>query len=113
MLQVPTEDTGTAATSYTVKAGDTLGTIARDTLGDPDRYMDIFHASTGLTQDDGATLTDPNLIRVGWTLTIPTTQTHTAPDQDQTDQDQTRPGPPRAAQATGPRARSERPHPSR
>lgn len=89
VLQVPTEDTGTAATSYTVKAGDTLGTIARDTLGDPDRYMDIFHASTGLTQDDGATLTDPNLIRVGWTLTIPTRQTPTASDQDQTDQDQT------------------------
>ena len=53
-----------------VEAGDTLWQIAQDHLGDGDRYPDIAAASTGL-QDDGARLVDPDLIRPGWELTLP------------------------------------------
>ncbi|GAA5122546.1 hypothetical protein GCM10023339_41120 [Alloalcanivorax gelatiniphagus] len=92
VLQVPTENADTVATaSYTVKAGDTLGTIARDTLGDADRYMDIYRASAGIVQRDGDTLTDPDLICPGWTLAIPSPHPlpRPAPVQGDGDRNQT------------------------
>ncbi len=49
---------------YTVVAGDTLSKIAKQHLGDSKRYMEIFNANKG-------TLTDPDKIKVGQTLTIP------------------------------------------
>ncbi len=48
----------------TVVAGDTLSKIAKQHLGDSKRYMEIFNANKG-------TLTDPDKIKVGQTLTIP------------------------------------------
>ena len=56
---------------YTVKPTDTLSDIAQEQLGDADRYLEIYHASTGLTQPGGVHLTDPDVIDVGWTLNIP------------------------------------------
>ena len=54
---------GSAAT-YTVKAGDTLSKIAKQELGDPNAYMDIFNAN----KDQ---LSDPNKIKPGQVLKIP------------------------------------------
>lgn len=53
-----------------VEPGDTLWQIAQDTLGDGDSYPQIAAASTQL-QPDGDRLSDPNLIRPGWQLTVP------------------------------------------
>ncbi|MFJ3408297.1 LysM peptidoglycan-binding domain-containing protein [Promicromonospora sp. NPDC090134] len=57
---------------YTVRLGDVLTQIALDELGDAGRYTDIVEASEQTVQPDGDRLTDPDLIRPGWRLTIPT-----------------------------------------
>lgn len=56
---------------YVVESGDTLSGIARDHLGDPARYAEIFDANRDREQPDGRRLTDPNLIRPGWHLYLP------------------------------------------
>ena len=53
-----------------VERGDTLWEIAQDRLGDGYRYPEIAAAS-GHVQADGDRLTDPDLIRPGWTLRVP------------------------------------------
>jgi nucleoid-associated protein YgaU len=53
-----------AATSYTVKAGDTLSKIAREQLGDANAYTEIFKAN----RDQ---LSDPDKIQPGQVLKIP------------------------------------------
>lgn len=57
--------------TYIVKDGDTLSEIAEVELDNPAEYPDIFAASRRTTQRDGQHLTDPDLIRPGWRLTIP------------------------------------------
>ena len=52
--------------TYTVKAGDTLSKIAKEHLGDANAYMDIFNAN----KDQ---LSDPDKIKPGQVLKIPTT----------------------------------------
>jgi len=52
------------ATTYTVKAGDTLSQIAKDHLGSAGAYMKIFEAN----KDQ---LTDPDKIKPGQVLKIP------------------------------------------
>ena len=64
---------------YTVQRGDTLSGIAHDTLGDAGRYREILDASRDTTQPGGAHLVDPDVIDVGWTLTIPTPRTSDQP----------------------------------
>lgn len=56
--------TGTTRT-YTVQAGDTLSTIAQKTLGDRNRWREIFEANRRLLVDH------PNNLRIGQVLTIP------------------------------------------
>lgn len=50
--------------TYTVKAGDTLGKIAKEHLGNASEYMKIF----GLNKDQ---LTDPDKIKPGQVLRLP------------------------------------------
>ena len=54
----------TKATTYTVKAGDTLSQIAKDQLGSASAHMKIFEAN----KDQ---LTDPDKIKPGQVLKIP------------------------------------------
>ena len=61
-----------AVEQRTVQPGDTLWEIAAEELGDGAKYPEIFNASTGTIQPDNTQLQDPNLIRPGWNLTIPT-----------------------------------------
>ena len=55
---------GSAAKTYTVKAGDTLGAIAKAQLGSANDYMKIFEAN----KDQ---LSDPDKIKPGQVLRIP------------------------------------------
>ena len=55
---------GAGATTYTVKAGDTLSKIAKEKLGDANAYMEIFNAN----KDQ---LSDPDKIKPGQVLKIP------------------------------------------
>jgi len=66
-----TSDTETV----TVAPGDTLWNIAHNSLGDGVRYPEIAAASQGV-QADGGHLTDPDLIRPGWELTVPHSVLH-------------------------------------
>jgi nucleoid-associated protein YgaU len=53
-----------ASKTYTVKAGDTLGNIAKEHLGNAGAYMKIFELNTDQ-------LTDPNKIKPGQVLRLP------------------------------------------
>lgn len=84
-LRLPTEATHIAAppertagtATYTVKPGDTLWDIAATQLGDGNRYPEIVDLNHGVAQPDGAVLADPDLIRPGWTLTLPAAEPST------------------------------------
>ena len=54
----------TQPATYTVKAGDTLGKIAKEYLGDANAYMEIFNVN----RDQ---LSDPDKIKPGQVLKIP------------------------------------------
>lgn len=72
--------------TYVVEPGDTLWDIAEEELGEGDRYPEVFEASRGTVQSDGHRLTDPDLIRPGWELTIPGEVIDTPPENDPPEQ---------------------------
>jgi nucleoid-associated protein YgaU len=59
-----------AEETYVVEPGNTLWDIAEEALGEGERYPEVFEASRDTVQPDGQRLTDPDLIRPGWHLTI-------------------------------------------
>ncbi|MHB8438547.1 MAG: BTAD domain-containing putative transcriptional regulator [Acidimicrobiales bacterium] len=61
-----------AITLYVVQRGDTLWSIAQETLGDPLRWREIFSLNDGRVQPGGTVLDDPHWIYPGWTLELPT-----------------------------------------
>ena len=63
-IKVTGPPAGAAAKTYTVKAGDTLGAIAKEHLGSAGAYMKIFE----LNKDQ---LTDPDKIKPGQVLKLP------------------------------------------
>ena len=62
----PNAPAATASHTYTVKSGDTLSKIAKEHLGNANAYMEIFEAN----KDQ---LSDPDKIKPGQVLKIPTT----------------------------------------
>ncbi len=95
--------------TVTVHRGDTLWEIAQEELGDPSRYPEIFEASQSTTQPGGAHLADPDVIDLGWTLTIPaatTSTTSSGPKPEKADHVPGRSGPAAGTQGT------RKPHPA-
>lgn len=75
ILQLPeSAEIGSVRTDvehHVVEPGETLWSIADDHLGDGEQWPDIFDANRGRRFDDGGTLDDPDLIRPGWELVVP------------------------------------------
>ncbi len=65
VAEVTIDPNAKADQTYTVKSGDTLSKIAKEHLGDGNAYMTIFNAN----KDQ---LTDPDKIKPGQVLRIPT-----------------------------------------
>ncbi|MEH1059326.1 BTAD domain-containing putative transcriptional regulator [Micromonospora sp. CPCC 206171] len=109
-------DTGLTRPTYTVRRGDTLSAIAERHLGDEHRWPDLYHLNRGTHfPNTGGTLRDPNLIRPGWTLTLPTNATRapqrTAPPPQQPET--ATPGPaPTTAPSTRPGTTTGAPRPA-
>lgn len=74
-----TDEAPRSEETYVVEPGDTLWEIADEKLGAGERFTEIFEASRGTVQADGQRLTDPDLIRPGWELTVPGTSTAVPP----------------------------------
>lgn len=81
VLQVPVTAAPADDSTYVVEPGDTLSEIAEAELGDAHAYSEIFQASRSTLQPDGAHLSDPDLIRPGWRLTLTADD---AADRDET-----------------------------
>ena len=54
-----------------VEPGDTLWSIAEDAHGDGGTWPSVWDANEGRTEAGGEVFEDPNLIRPGWTITVP------------------------------------------
>jgi LysM repeat protein len=79
-LQLDTT-TGTSGRTVTVHRGDTLSSIAEDELGSANDYPQLFAANQGRAEPGGARLTDPDLIRPGWELSVPGTGSAAGPSE--------------------------------
>jgi len=57
--------------THVVQAGDTLWDISAQKTGDPLRWQEIFQRNQGVTQPDGSSLENPDLILPEWVLDVP------------------------------------------
>ena len=57
--------------TVTVQRGDSLWRIAARHLGSGSRWREIYDLNRGRVQADGRSLTNPNLIQIGWVLELP------------------------------------------
>ncbi len=72
-LELPQEaDIPTPPARVTVSAGDDLWSIAEEHLEDGERWREIHARNRGRRQPDGGRLEDPDLLRPGWVLHLPT-----------------------------------------
>ncbi|MGW1364912.1 LysM peptidoglycan-binding domain-containing protein [Streptomyces chartreusis] len=74
---------------YVVQPADNLTKIAKDELGDADRWHEVFEENKGEAQPHGHTFTNPDLIYPGQELTLPGQQSGAGPSGEQ---DTARPG---------------------
>ena len=54
-----------------MQSGDTLWRIAAECYGEGRRWPEIWDANRDRVMSDGRTFSNADLIRIGWTLTIP------------------------------------------
>jgi hypothetical protein len=66
---------GQRTNTYRVAPYDSLWSIAEQQLGDPYRWRDLYQLNRGRPQPDGDALHQPPLIRPGWILLLPHTNT--------------------------------------
>lgn len=97
-VPAPEAAPATSARTHVVAPGESLWDIAQAELGDGDRYPEIVEASRDIDQGGGARLTDPDLIRPGWTLALPSTSTPTEAPAPATPDPTTKPEPAPAAE---------------
>ncbi|HEV2635766.1 MAG TPA: transglycosylase SLT domain-containing protein [Actinocrinis sp.] len=72
-------------TDYTVQAGDTLFGIASRSLGSGYKYPQLFKMNKNRSETGGETFTNPDLIRTGWTISIPSSTSSSSSDTSGTD----------------------------
>lgn len=61
--------------TYTVRPRDSLWKIAEQQLGDGFRWREVWELNLGVTQGDGRALQEPDLVRPGWVLRLPSDAT--------------------------------------
>ena len=112
VLRLPetAQSSGEVAT-VVVQSGDTLTSLAAEHLGDAQRYPEIAAASASTTQPGGVRLSNPDVIDVGWTLTIPAQASAPTADQDQGAPSQNAPAPSPPPPAQTPTATPGAPEP--
>jgi DNA-binding SARP family transcriptional activator len=62
--------------AYSVKPRDSLWKIAEEQLGDGFRWRELWELNRGVAQGDGRVLQDPDLLRPGWVLRLPSDAVH-------------------------------------
>ena len=85
LLQPPDVDTQ-AADTVVVERGDTLWDLAEEHLDAGERYPEIVDRNLGVTQPDGNSLEDPDLILPGWRLEMPASEPAAVQTPDDHDQ---------------------------